>query len=86
MSDRNVPHPTPLTPEELTDLLIRMERDCGRAADVVRAASRAVAGDRLELYHDDDVQCAFTVALEHVAGELEALGDRALRARTTEEA
>jgi hypothetical protein len=77
MSEPNVPHP-----DELTDLLIRMERDCGRAADVLHAAARAVAGDRLELYHDDDVQSAFTVALEHVAGEVAALGALALRVRT----
>ena len=82
MSESSVHDNAPLTPDELTDLLTRLESGCGRAADVLHAAARAVAGDRLELYHDDDVQCVFTVALEAAAGELTALSERALRART----
>ena len=59
-----------------------VESGCGRAADVIHATARAVAGDRLELYHDEDVQCALGAALLYVAGELAALADRALKART----
>ena len=69
-------------PETLEALLVAVESGCGRAADVIHATARAVAGDRLELYHDEDVQCALAAALEHVAVELTALADRALRART----
>ena len=81
MSDTSVHDNAPLTPDELTDLLIRVEDMCGRAADVLRAAGRAVIGEDLDP-HADDVQTVLYAACEHVADAVEALGDRALRART----
>jgi hypothetical protein len=45
MSDPNVPQP-PLTPAELEAPLIHVETCCNRAAGIVNAAARAVAGDR----------------------------------------
>lgn len=72
-------------PETVEEILIAVESGCNRAADVVHATARAVAGDRLELYHDEDVQTALAVALQAVAAELAALAGRALRARTRTE-
>ena len=51
---------------------------CNRAAGIVNAAARAVAGDELTL-NDDYVPSVFAIALQQTAGELETLGDRALR-------
>lgn len=68
-------------PVELGDLLSQVETCCNRAAGIVNAAARAVAGDELTL-DDDDVPSVFAIALHHTAEELETLGDRALRART----
>jgi len=70
-----------MSPADLEALLLHVETCCNRAAGIVNAAARAVAGDELTL-QDDDVPTVFTIALEHVADELEALSDRALRART----
>ena len=53
-----------------------------RAADVIHATACAVAGDRLELHHDEDVQTELAVTPEHVAAKLMALADRALAAMT----
>ena len=77
----------PIRPDgiDLDDLLAAVESVANRAADVVHATARAVAGDRLELYHDEDVQTALAVALQAVAAELAALAGRALRARTRTE-
>ncbi len=69
-------------PETIEALLVAVESTVGRASDVIHATARAVAGDQLELYHDEDVQTVLAAALEHVAAELAALADRALRART----
>ena len=74
----NVPAPMP---PELADLLHTVEVRCNHAAGIVSATSRVVAGDELGLQHDD-VPSVYAAALEHVAGELEALGSRALAART----
>ena len=63
------------------DLLVTVETVCARAGDVMRGAARVVTGDTLGLA-DEAGPAVFGAALEHVAGELEALGDRALRART----
>lgn len=68
--------------ETVEELLVGVESVANRAADIIHATARAVGGDRLELYHDEDVQTALAAALEHVAAELSALADRALRART----
>ncbi len=84
MNEPNVPHAAssePMSPADLEALLLHVETCCNRAAGIVNAAARAVAGDELTL-QDDDVPTVFTIALEHVADELEALSDRALRART----
>jgi hypothetical protein len=67
-------------PAELADLLGQVETCCNRAAGIVNAAARAVAGDELTL-NDDYVPSVFAIALQRTAGELETLGDRALRAR-----
>ena len=72
---------TPAVPDALAELLHRVETCCGRAAGVVNAAARLVAGDELGLQHED-VPTVYTIALEHVAGDPEGLADRALRART----
>ena len=63
------------------DLLGTVETVCARAGDVMRGAARVVTGSTLGLA-DEAGPAVFGAALEHVAGELEALGDRALRART----
>jgi hypothetical protein len=68
-------------PAELADLLGQVETYCNRAAGIVNAAARAVAGDELTL-NDDYVPSVFAIALQRTAGELETLGDLALRART----
>ena len=73
--------PAPVVPAPLDDLLHAVEDRCNHAAGIVSATARVAAGDELGLHHDD-VPSVYTAALEHVASELEALGDRALRART----
>jgi hypothetical protein len=73
--------PTPAVPADLADLLHHVEVHCNHAAGIVSATARVVAGDELGLQHND-VPSVYAAALEHVAGELEALGDRALKART----
>ena len=88
MSKRRVPPPktatakadAPTAPDELAQLLHAVEDRCNHAAGILNAAARAVAGDELTL-HDDDMPTVFAVALEHAAGQLEALSDRALHAR-----
>ena len=88
MSKRRVPPPktatakaaAPIAPDELAQLLHAVEDRCNHAAGILNAAARAVAGDELTL-HDDDMPTVFAVALEHAAGQLEALSDRALHAR-----
>lgn len=84
MSAANVPHdtpPEPMPPADAEALLLHVETCCNRAAGIVSAASRLVAGEALGL-HDDEMPTLCTVALEHAAGELEALSERVLRART----
>ena len=78
--------PTPTSPPagiptEVADLLGQVETCCNRAAGIVNAAARAVAGDELTL-DDEYVPSVFAIALQQTAEELETLGDRALRART----
>ena len=73
--------PPASVPAELADLFGQVETCCNRAAGIVNAAARAVAGDELTL-DDDDVPSVFAIALQHTAEELETLGDLALRART----
>ena len=78
--------PTPISPPagvpaELADLFGQVEMCCNRAAGIVNAAARAVAGDELTL-DDDYVPSVFAIALQQTAEELETLGDLALRART----
>ena len=88
MSKRRVPPPktatakavAPIAPDELAQFLHAIEDRCNHAADILNAAARAVAGNELTL-HDDDMPTVFAVALEHAAGQLEALSDRALHAR-----
>jgi hypothetical protein len=78
----SIPNPTrPAVPADLGDLLDAVESRCNHAAGIVNVTARAIAGDELTL-QDEDVPTVFAAALERVAGELEALGDRALRART----
>ena len=57
---------------------------CNRAVAIVNATARAVGGDTLDLYRDDDLQSLLGASLERIAEELTALSDRALRARTAE--
>ena len=73
--------PAPAVSSELAELLHTVEDRCNHAAGIVSATARVVAGDELGLHHDD-VPSVYAAALAHVADELEALGDRALRART----
>ena len=68
-------------PETIEEILIAVEDRCNRAAGIVNATARVVAGDKLGL-RDEDVPAVYAAALEHVAAELAALADRALRART----
>jgi len=70
-----------LVPTDLADLLHAVEDGCNRAAGIVNATARVVAGDELGLHHDD-VPSVYAAALEQLASDLEALSDRALRART----
>ena len=72
--------PTPVASDELEQLLHAVEDRCNHAAGILNAAARAVAGNELTL-RDDDMPTVFAVALEHAAGQLEALSDRALHAR-----
>ena len=87
MSRKSVPpkpataNATPVVPADLADLLDAVEDRCNRAAGIVNATARVVAGDELGL-QDDDVPAVYAAALECVAVELEALSDRALKART----
>ena len=67
----------PPRPDDVNALLVETENACRRAADVLLATSRAVTGERLELYHDADVQTTFAAALAAVATDLKALGHRA---------
>ena len=80
--ERRAPRRDNPGPETLETLAVAVESTANRAANVIHATARAVGGDRLELYHDEDVQTALAAALEYVAAELTALADRALRART----
>ena len=64
-------------PETLEASAVAVESIVNRSADVIQATARAVRGDRLELYHDEDVQSTLAVA-----AELKVLADRALCART----
>jgi len=70
---------TPVSP--LATLAIDTETTCASAADALRAASRLVAGEDLGLADDDGMPVLTARGLEARAGELEALGERALRAR-----
>jgi hypothetical protein len=72
----------PITPEELRKLLHTVEDRCNRAVAVINATARAVEGDELGLYDDEDVQRLLGASLEHIAEELTTVSDRALRART----
>ena len=63
------------------DLLVTVETVCARAGDIMRGAARVVTGNTLGLA-DQAGPAVFGAALEHIAGELEGLSDRALRART----
>ena len=68
-------------PETVEEILIAVEAACGRAAGIVSATARVVAGEELGL-QDDEVHTVYIIALEHVAAELTTLADRALKART----
>ena len=79
------PHDTaPLTPEALADLLHTVEDRCNRAVAVINATARAVGGDALHLYEDDDVQRMLGASLERIAEDLTVLSNHALKARTAE--
>lgn len=51
---------------------------CNRAVAIVNATARAVGGDTLDLYRDDDVQSLLGASLERIAEELTVLSDRAV--------
>ena len=92
MSKRRVPPPksvtakapAPVAADDLAQLLHAVEDRCNHAAGIVSATARVVAGEELGL-QDDEVPSVYAAALERVARELEALSDRALKARTTPE-
>lgn len=73
----------PLTPDALEDLLVTVEDRCNRAIDIINATARAVGGDALDLYQDNDVQSLLGASLERIAQDLTALSDRALSTRMT---
>ena len=75
------PGPSRGDAETLEALLVAVESGCNRAAGIVSATARVIAGDELGL-QDEEVPAVYAAALEHVAAELAALADRALRART----
>ena len=82
MSDRSVPHDAvPLSPAELEHLLHAVEDRCNRAVAIINVTARAVGGDQLDMYEDEDVQQMLGASLERIAGELTVLSDRALKAR-----
>lgn len=82
MSEPSGPHDAaPLTPAELEHLLNAVEDRCNRAVAVINATARAVGGDQLRMYDDEDVQQMLGASLERIAGELRTLSDRALKAR-----
>ena len=72
----------PLTLDALEDLLATVEDRCNRAIDIINATARAVGGDALDLYQDDDVQSLLGASLQRIAEELTLLSDRALKTRT----
>ena len=73
--------PTPAVRADPAELLTAVESKCNRAAAIATVTARALSGDELGLQHDD-VPSLYAAALANVAGELEGLSDRALRART----
>jgi hypothetical protein len=81
MSKTRIAPRRPAPDQSLEELLTTVETQCARAGTLMRATARVVAGDELGL-QDEGGPVVFGSALEHVAGELEALGDRALKART----
>ena len=81
MSKARIALSRPAPEKALEELLFTVEDCCSRAAGIVSATARVVAGDELGLRHDN-VPGVYAAALEHVANDLEALSDRALKART----
>jgi hypothetical protein len=81
MSRKQRTPPKPPTTNAEPDLLISVEAVCARAAGIVNAAARVVAGDELTL-QDEDLPTLLAIALQQTAGELEGLSDLALKART----
>jgi len=87
MSTPRVPHDTrPLTPAELAELLHTVEDRCNRAVAVINTTARAIEGDELGMYDDEDVQRTLGASLERIAEELTTVSDRALTARTAGDA
>ena len=89
MTRRSVQHkppttniPAPVAPADLADLLHIVEDRCNRAVAVINATARAVEGDELGMYGDEDVQRMLGASLERIAEDLTVLSDRALKART----
>ena len=68
-------------PETVEEILIATESVANRAAGIVGATARVMAGEELGL-EDEDVRAVYAAALERVAAEMAALADRALRVRT----
>ena len=75
----NVPTPVPA---DLADLLHTVEDRCNRAVQVINVTERAIVGDELNMYDQEDVRVMLGAGLERLAEELTALSNRALRART----
>ena len=67
--------------QAVDELLATVESKCNRAAAIATVTARALTGAELGLQHDD-VPSVYAAALANVAGELEGLSDRALKART----
>jgi hypothetical protein len=59
------------------DFLNTVEASCTRAAAIMRDTVNVVLG-----LEPKDAPTAYAVALDHVAGELEAISERALKVRT----
>ena len=74
--------PTPKVPAPLTELLHTVEDRCNRAVAVINTTRRAVVGDELGLYDNEDVRRMLGASLERIAEDLTAISDRALEART----
>ena len=73
------PTPTPTVPADLAQLLVAVESECNRAADIALTTSRVITGAEVGLI---DAENVYSAALEHVARRLEDVAARALSART----